>query len=137
MHQQHECNNFCFSSPESVFVVLEELVTTKLISMRITASFKYDYRYYKDKIKFEGSNIFDKEIKKVSSVYIIDFNNERYMQFYTMNNISEHVKLVQLMESLGNVNHTVSVVGKWIFYSNYKKSLPLIIESLNLVFYCS
>ena len=77
MHQQHECNNFCFSSPESVFVVLEELVTTKLISMRITASFKYDYRYYKDKIKFEGSNIFDKEIKKVSSIYIIDCNNER------------------------------------------------------------
>ena len=77
MHQQHECNSFCFSSSESVFVVLEELINTKLISMRITASFTYDSHDYKDKIKFKNSNIFDNGIKNVSSVYIIDRNNER------------------------------------------------------------
>ena len=31
-----------------------------------------------------------------------------------MNNISEHVTLVKLMDSLGNVNYEVSVVGKCI-----------------------
>ena len=33
--------------------------------------------------------------------------------------ISENFTLVQLMGSLGNVNHAISVVGNWIFDSNY------------------
>ena len=45
-----------------------------------------------------------------------------------MNIICEHVALVQLMESLRNVDYAVSVVGKWIFNSNYRKSLPLTIK---------
>ena len=36
-----------------------------------------------------------------------------------MTEISEHVTLVQLMHSLGNVNHAISVIGYWIFESNY------------------
>ena len=40
--------------------------------------------------------------------------------FDIMKNISESVTLIQLMDSLINVNHEVSVVGKWIFDSNYK-----------------
>ena len=35
-----------------------------------------------------------------------------------MNNISEHVTFLQLMNSLDNLNHAVSVVGTWIFDSN-------------------
>ena len=45
--------------------------------------------------------------------------------FDIMNNISKHITLVQLMHSLGNMNHTVSVVWKWIFDSNDIKYLPL------------
>ena len=37
----------------------------------------------------------------------------------------EDVTLVQLMESLVNVNHAISIVGYWIIESNYKKSLCL------------
>ena len=29
--------------------------------------------------------------------------------------ISQHINLVQLMDSLGNVKHAISVVGYWIF----------------------
>ena len=42
-----------------------------------------------------------------------------------MTDMSEHVYLVKLMEYLGNVNHDISVVGYWIFDSNYEKSLVL------------
>ena len=49
-----------------------------------------------------------------------------------MTYISKHVTLVQLMDYLGNVNHDISVVGYWIFGSNYKKSLVLNIESLDM-----
>ena len=43
--------------------------------------------------------------------------------FDILNEISEYVNLVQLMDSLGNVNHDISIVGHWIFYSNYEKTL--------------
>ena len=33
--------------------------------------------------------------------------------------ISKHVTLVQMINSLGNVNHAISVVGNWISESNY------------------
>ena len=47
--------------------------------------------------------------------------------------ISEHVTLVQLMDSLGNVKNAFSVVGYWILDSNYEKSLELNRESLDII----
>ena len=41
--------------------------------------------------------------------------------------------MVQLLESIGNVNHAISIVGYWIFDSNYKKALFLTQESLDLI----
>ena len=38
-----------------------------------------------------------------------------------MNNISENFKLVQLLDSLGNVNHVVSVDDKFILIQDPKK----------------
>ena len=40
-----------------------------------------------------------------------------------LNYIRKYVTLVQLMESLGNVNHAFSIVGYWIFDYNDKKAL--------------
>ena len=40
-----------------------------------------------------------------------------------LNHIIEYVTLVQLMESIVNVNRAISIVGYWIFYSSYKKAL--------------
>ena len=51
-----------------------------------------------------------------------------------MNNMSENITLVQLMDSLGNVNHDISVVGYWIFDSNYEKALVLNRASLDMIF---
>ena len=45
--------------------------------------------------------------------------------FYILTDINEYVTLVKLLDYLGNVNHAISVVGYWIFDSNYEKSLVL------------
>ena len=37
------------------------------------------------------------------------------------------------MDSLGNVNHAISVVGRWIFDSNYERALVLNKESLDMI----
>ena len=50
-----------------------------------------------------------------------------------LEDISANVTLVQLMDSLGNVNHAISVVGSWIFVSNYERALVFNRESLNMI----
>ena len=39
-----------------------------------------------------------------------------------------------MMYSLGNVNHATSVVGNWIFDSNYEKELVLNRALLDMIF---
>ena len=50
---------------------------------------------------------------------------QKYDAFDILNNVSEYVNLVQLMDSLGNLNHAISIVGYWISDFNYNKSLCL------------
>ena len=50
-----------------------------------------------------------------------------------MEDISENGTLVQLIDSLVNVNHAISVVGNWVFDSNYEKSLVLNKASLDMI----
>ena len=59
------------------------------------------------------------------------YKNMRYYDILT--DISEHITLVQLMDSWGNVNHAISVVGYWIFESNYKRAFVLNRESLDMI----
>ena len=54
--------------------------------------------------------------------------------FDILNEISEDITLLQLMDSLGNVYHDISVVGNYISDSNYKKALCLTQESLDIIF---
>ena len=50
-----------------------------------------------------------------------------------LTDISENVTLVQLIDSLVNVNHAISVVGYWIFDLKYEKSLLLNRESVDMI----
>ena len=51
-----------------------------------------------------------------------------------LEDISKNFTLVQLMDSLGNVNHASSVVGNCIFDSNYEKALVINRASLDMIF---
>ena len=55
--------------------------------------------------------------------------------FDIFNDISNYVTLSQLEDSSGNVNHTISITGSWMYDSNYKRSLPLMRESLDILFF--
>ena len=45
--------------------------------------------------------------------------------FDILNDISDNVTLVQLVDLLRNVNRAVSIVGHFIFYFNYNKAIFL------------
>ena len=54
-------------------------------------------------------------------------------EYEILEEISANVTLVQLMDSLGNVNHAISVVGSWIFESNNERALVLNKSSLDMI----
>ena len=41
--------------------------------------------------------------------------------------------LIQLMNSLGTLNHAISMVGYWIFESNYEQAIFMTRELLDLI----
>ena len=54
-------------------------------------------------------------------------------EYKILEDISANVNLVQLMDSLVNVNHANSVDGNWIFEPNYEKALVLNRASLDMI----
>ena len=54
-------------------------------------------------------------------------------EYKILEDISANVTLVQLMDSLGNVNHAISAAGNWIFGLNYEKSLVRNRASLDMI----
>ena len=66
----------------------------------------------------------------------VHYKLEKYRkkgEYDILKNVSANVTSVQLMDSLGNVNHVISVVGSWIFDSNYERALVLNKESLDMI----
>ena len=51
--------------------------------------------------------------------------------FDILNYISDNFVLFQLIDTAGDLNRAVSIIGCWIYNSIYKRALPLIKESLN------
>ena len=58
---------------------------------------------------------------------------KRRNDFDIINDMSEYLTLIQLMDNLGNVSHAVTMSGVWIFITNKKRDTPLIIEYLALI----
>ena len=79
-----------------------------------------------ERLDFENSVLKNQIIVKGEQVFY--YNKNKYKQkvyFDILNYISEHVTLVQIIYSLGNMNNDIGVVGYWIFESNYEKALVL------------
>ena len=79
----------------------------------------YEAYAYSDRINFTNAIMVDKSRNPGEQRlhYKLEKMN-RTGTFDILNNTSEHVTLLQLMDSLGNVNNAVSVVGMWIFDPN-------------------
>ena len=58
---------------------------------------------------------------------------QKKYDFDILKNVSQYVTFVKLMESLGNVNHAICIVGYWIFDSKYEESLCLTQKTLDVI----
>ena len=76
----------------------------------------------------------EKKLKGEPRVYYSLSKFKKKGSYDILTDISEHVTLVQLMNYLVNFNHYISVVGYWIFESNYERELVLNRELLDIIF---
>ena len=68
-----------------------------------------------NRIYFANDILKNKKLKGEPRVYYIRRKYKNKGSYDILTNISENVTLVQLMDSLGNMNHAISVFGYWIF----------------------
>ena len=115
-------NICCFSSLSSAFVGIQQIKAYNDISLRIA-------KFLKSKMGNRGyfSNAILKKEKNSGQTKSVLWpeKNKKKGSYNILTVISEHVTLVQLMDYLRNVNYAISVVGYWIFDSNYKRTLVL------------
>ena len=98
--------------------------------MRIEESFKIELGncidFANDILKNNKRNLGE------ASVHYNLIKYKKMREYKILEDISENFTLVQLMDSLVNVNHAISVVGNCIFDSNYEKALVLNRASLDM-----
>ena len=87
-----------------------------------------------NRIDFANDILKNKKRNKVEPKLHYNLMKYKKMREYKiLEYISANFTLVQLMDSLGNLNHAISVVGNWIFDSNYEKALVLNMASLEMI----
>ena len=124
-------NICCFSSLASAFASIKHFKAANDISMRIEESLNSEVvnciNYANDIFKTKENNL--GEVR-------VHYNLIKYKkkgEYKLLEDISANGTLVQFMDSLVNVNHAISVVGNWIFDSNYEKALVLNRASLDMI----
>ena len=77
---------------------------------------------FKNRIHFANASMKNK--RRIEGEQNLQYNLTIWKKndaFDILNDISEDVTLVQLMDSPGNVNNAISILGHWIFDSNNEK----------------
>ena len=126
--RQKSLNSFSFSCLASAIPSFKQIKSANAISLRINESLTSEVG---NRIHSASEIMQNRKRNKGEARlhYSLGKKNKKG-EYDILKNISANVTLVKLMDSLGNVNHAISVVGGWIFDSNYKRALVLNKESL-------
>ena len=121
----------CFSSLASAFSGINHFKAADAISIRIKESLKSEVGNH---IEYANEIMLNRKRNKGETrVHYKLMKYKKMGEYKILEDISESVTLVQLMDSLVNVNHAISVVGSWIFESNYEKALVLNKAPLDMI----
>ena len=124
-------NSCCLSSLESAFAGIKHFKAKNAVSIRIKESLKIEVG---NRIDFANEIMLNH--KRNEGEARVNYKLIKYKKmgdYKILEDISANVTLVQLMDSIGNVHHTISVVGSWIFDPNYEIALVLNKASLDMI----
>ena len=131
MFSKKTLNSCCFNSLASAFASIKHFKASNAISIHIKESLKSKVG---NRIHFVNDIMLNnKRNKGEARVNYKLIKYKKVGDYKILEDISANVTLVQLMDSLGNVNHAISVVGSWIFDLKYERALVLNRASLNMI----
>ena len=114
---QKKLNSCCFSSLASAFASIKNFKAKIALSIHIKESMQIEVR---NCIHFANIIMLNNKRNKGEARVPYQLIKYKVMGDYKiLEDISAKGSLVQLMNSLVNVNHAISVVGNCIFDSNY------------------
>ena len=117
---QKTLNSCCFSSSASAFASINHFNAANDISMRIEESLKSEVGNCIDFANYIMTN--NKRNKGEVRVHYKLIKYKKKGEYNILEDISANFTLVQLTDSLGNVNCAISVVDNCIFDSNYERT---------------
>ena len=123
---QNTSNSFFLSSLASTFHIIDYKRAVTALDNGIEESFTIHTYKFRNIIHF--ANDIMTNIMHIKGEQNLRYNMKIWNKkgaFNILNDISENVTLVQLMDTLGNLNHAISIVRYWIFDYNYEKALCL------------
>ena len=128
---QKTLNSCCFSSLASAFASIKHFKAGNDIYIRIKESLKSEVG---NRIDFSNEIMLNHKRNKGEARVNYKLIKYKNMGDYkTLEDISANFTLVQLMDSIGNVNNSISVIGNGIFDSNYERALILNRASLDMI----
>ena len=133
-YHQKLSNGCCLSSLASSFHCMVDNRSVYVIVNRIEESLTPQIKECKNRIHF--ANYIMKNRRRIKGEHNLQYNMtiwKKHYSFDILNDISADVNLLQLMESLVNANRAISILGYWIFDSNYEKALCLTQGLLDIV----
>ena len=130
-YYQKTLNSCCFRSLASAFASIKHFKASDAISIRIKESLKSEVGnciYFANEIMLNH-----KRNEGEARVHYKLIKYKKMGDYKILEDISENVTLVQLMDSIVNVNHAISVVGNWVFDSKCERALVLNKASLEMI----
>ena len=127
-------NNCCLSSLASDFHFINDNRDLPALVNSIEELLTLEKENCKNRIHFDNAIMKNRRTIKVEQN--LSYNLTIWSKndaFDILHDLSEIFTLVQLMDSLGNMNHAIIIVGHWIFDSNYEKALCLTQVLINLI----
>ena len=118
-YHQNTSNSCCLSSLESPFHCISDNRAVPAIVSSIEESWTLQTENCKNRIHFANDNM--KNRRKIKGEYNQRYNmttRKKNYAFDILNDMNENVTFVQLMDSLGNLNHAINILGHWIFDSH-------------------
>ena len=132
---QDENNNFCLCGMDSALFAANKHVAENAIVSRLSSSLSCDTVGFKNRIKFDSDILTYNVINNGEQQFRYNISQWKIKgSFYIFNDINDHITLVQLRNTAGNSNQTVSITGYRVYDSNYKIELTLMIEYLDIIF---
>ena len=113
-YRQKATNSFCLSSLASAFRCINDNRAVLALVNRIEESLTLEKENCKNRIHFANAIMSNR--RKIKGEQNLRYNLTIWSEnnaFDILNDIREDVTLVQLMDSLGNVNHAVIIVRHW------------------------